>query len=50
MIVLDSFLASKNISKVNFIKIDVEGLEHEVLMGTFKCLNANTKVLSEFNA
>ena len=33
IVTLDSFVLSENINNVNFIKIDVEGFEYEVLLG-----------------
>ncbi|MDQ7056247.1 MAG: FkbM family methyltransferase [Persephonella sp.] len=38
-IVLDKFLATKDISKIDFIKIDVEGYELEVLKGLEKTID-----------
>lgn len=42
---LDSFLQEKSISKVNFIKMDVEGFEMNVLKGAKDCLKNHHPVL-----
>lgn len=35
---LDEFIFQKNITKIDFLKIDVQGAEHHVLKGAKKCL------------
>jgi FkbM family methyltransferase len=47
---LDELLQSKNINKVDFIKIDVEGYEWEVLQGAQKTIKQNKpKMIIEFS-
>jgi FkbM family methyltransferase len=46
---LDHFMEENKISKVDFIKIDVEGFEHTVLSGTISIItNHKPKILFEF--
>lgn len=46
---LDSFCELNKISKVDFIKIDVEGFEYHVLKGAQKTLNAGPDICIELN-
>lgn len=41
---LDSLLAELDINRVNWIKVDVEGAEHEVLQGMIKTIEKNEQV------
>jgi FkbM family methyltransferase len=42
--ILDNLLKSRGINEVNWIKIDVEGAEYEVLKGAKEILSANTSI------
>lgn len=42
---LDSFIEEKNIGKVDFIKVDVEGAELDLLMGAENCLSSNDSLM-----
>jgi len=44
-ITLDSYLKEKNISKVNFIKLDVDGFECTVLQGALETLKSHHPVI-----
>jgi len=48
MVTLDSFIGSSNIPKVDLLKIDVEGLELEVLKGATNCLEAGIVTFIQF--
>lgn len=51
MIQLDSFLQSHDISKVDFIKLDVEGFESDVLYGSANLIsNFKPVIFMEFNS
>jgi len=49
VVILDEILKSKNISKVDFIKIDVEGFEHAVLLGAAETLKHKPILFIEVN-
>ena len=47
---IDNFVKKKNIKKIDFIKIDVEGHEYNVLQGAIKTINKfRPIIIFEFN-
>jgi len=51
VVTLDSFVARERIERVDFVKIDVEGFEPQVLQGMKKIIDEfNPKILFEFNS
>lgn len=49
VIKIDTFLQEGKIQPADFIKIDVEGYEYEVLQGLMSSVKPNTVILCEFN-
>lgn len=49
MVKLDDYLEHMKLPRPDFIKIDVEGFEYEVLQGIDKCLSPHTTIMCEFN-
>ncbi len=50
LITLDSFIKEKNIKKIDFIKIDVEGAEYQVLKGAKKTIKKFKPIIQlEYN-
>jgi FkbM family methyltransferase len=45
VITLDEWVAARNIAKINFIKIDVEGMEYEVLLGSKDVLQRDHPII-----
>jgi FkbM family methyltransferase len=49
IISLDDYVESKNIKEISLLKIDVEGMEYEVLCGSKKILNKTKYVVFEYS-